>query len=145
MSRELNMVPNDNESDVLKTTAAGIVHDASQLTPLQLAYQKQKDSVFFGTFPPEIRNKIYAQLLAADEVIAVEIDEQYAAEDHDIGYQGPYIGPNREAALDATIARTCRLSVYETYPILCGRNIFAFSGWRQMHYFETIGTPSDLV
>jgi len=43
------MVPNDNESDVLKTTAAGIVHDASQLTPLQLAYQKQKDSVFFGT------------------------------------------------------------------------------------------------
>lgn len=145
MSRELNMVPKDNESDVLKTTAAEIVHDSSQLTPLQLAYQKQKNSVFFGKFPPEVRNKIYAQLLVADEVIAVGIDEQYAAEEHDIGYQGPYEDFNRETVLHGTIARTCRLSVYESYPILYGGNVFLFSDRGQMYWFEIMGMTSDLV
>ena len=134
----------DHESDVLKMTPASIVDDVLPFTQLQIAYEKQKDSVFFGKFPPEIRNRIYTYLLVVEREIKVDIDNEYAPEKQEkIGYAGPYIG--NDAELDATFSRTCRLTVYETYPILYGENVFAFSDWGQTRCFEVTGKPSHVV
>ncbi len=60
-----------------------------------------------------------------------------------IGYQGPFVSDNPRALLDAAIARTCRLRIYETYPILYGQNVFSFYDWGHMYYFERAGTSND--
>lgn len=137
-----------------------ITDDTSQLTALQLAYRNQKDSVFFGKLPPEIRNRIYAHLLVVNDAIVVEINTWIIAPEKiswglgcipyqhfhaSIGYQGPFIGDNREPLLDAVMARTCRLSVYEAYPILYEQNIFSFHDSEDMHCFERAGTFADLT
>jgi len=79
MPRELNIAPKDFGNDVPSTSTTIPTQDTPQLTQLQLAYRKQRDSVFFGKFPPEIRNRIYVHLLVVDDVIAVEINKWYAA------------------------------------------------------------------
>jgi len=99
-------------------------------------------------------------LLVVDNVIAVEINKWYAAKNWlswalcrtgyqgpyvGIAYQGPFVGDNPGALLDAAIARTCRLSIYETYPIIYGQNVFSFYDWGHMYYFERAGTSNDSV
>lgn len=92
-------------------------------TWLKTAYEKQKDSVFFGKFSPEVRDKIYGYLLITTEPI-----EYYTT-------------------VDVGIMSTCRACTSETYPILYGRNIYTFN---QAHYvddrvFVKLGGKSPLV
>lgn len=94
------------------------MHCHIALTPLQIAYQKQKDSVFFGKLPAEIRIQIYEHLLLTPEPVApflpraTVIDRK--TKDTSIEYE-------KSSKLDATIARTCRAAFYEAHPILYGR------------------------
>lgn len=160
MSRELKIAPKEFGKNTPSTTMTSTNHGTSQLTALQLAYRNQKDSVFFGKLPPEICNRIYAHLLVLNDAIVVEINTWIIAPDWmswglgcipnqhchvSVGYQGPFVGDNREPLLDAAMARTCRLSVYEAYPILYGQNVFSFHDSGDMHKFERAGTLVDLT
>ena len=104
---------------------------------LQSAYHKQRESMFFNKLPSEIRVEIYAYLLIAHGVISPNnqpIDvwhNRYSLEDHVVNEQAP--------GLHATIARTCRASLYEAYPILYGQNVFSFYTSYHIHCFEQTG------
>lgn len=103
------------------------------MTPLQKAYQNQKDSVFFGKFPAEIRNKIYMHLLVCD----VTIDTRQILHEKSSYYEG--IDEKDNVAVkrpDGAIARACRATVYEAYPILYGRNTFLFLLARDIEAFQ---------
>lgn len=86
-------------------------------SPFQRAYSIQKQSTFFGKFPAEIRNRIYDFLLVADEIVNPG-HQRVSTNNYGCG--------KVPAGLDATIARTCRAALLESYPILYGRNVFAF-------------------
>lgn len=83
---------------------------------LRQACNMQTNSLFFGKLPPEVRNEIYGYLLFEDDEIVSGVRRERWEEPLD-----------EEIPLDpqivcTAIARTCRLSLYETYPILYGRN-----------------------
>jgi hypothetical protein len=111
-------------------------------TPLQIAYENQKDSNFFDRIPAEIRNKIYGCLLIAHEIITPKHRSHGLvvglADQHEI-FGDFSIGDKLAAGLHGAVARACRACVYETYPILYGQNIFSFGRQREFDYFMVGG------
>lgn len=111
------------------------------ITPVQIAYENQKDSNLFARIPAEIRNKIYGYLLIAHEIITP--DHRFfgfAAAMVRCGRLGDYgIGCTLAAGVHGAVVRTCRACVYETYPILYGQNIFSFGRQREFDHFMVGG------
>ena len=111
--------------------------DQETITPLQLAYENQKDSEFFTRFPAEIRNKIYGCLLIAEEIITPDHRLVGGAKEDRRCRFGDYgIGPELAAGPQGAVVRTCRACVYETYPILYGHNEFSFGRGQEFDDFK---------
>lgn len=94
--------------------------DPLLIAPLPLAYQKQKNTLFFGRCPPEIRNAIYERLFLAVDPLR----------------PATYPAPHLPEHFDASIARTCRVALWESYAILYGRNTFHFASGPEIWLFE---------
>jgi len=107
-------------------------------TPLQIAYENQKNSSFFARIPAAIRNKIYGCLLIAHEMITPKHRSHGLVvglvDQHEI-FGDVSIGDKLAAGLHGAVARACRACVYETYPDLYGQNIFSFGRQREFDYF----------
>lgn len=106
------------------------------LTPLQLAYRRQKDSAFFARLPAEIRHKVYECLLVAHEIITPDHRLLEAMEDRRRRFGDYGVGMKLAAGLHGKIVRTCRACVYETYPILYGQNEFSFGRVEEFNDFK---------
>lgn len=106
-------------------------------TALTMAYQAQKKSWFFNKIPGEIRHKIYEHLLIASGDVLIQHDPERANKHH----HGSCTQHRSEVAQGphAAIVQTCRLTVYETYPILYGRNIFCFHRRQDIDQFQFSG------
>lgn len=113
------------------------VQVASSQTPLSIkvlhqAYDRQKDSILFGKFPAEIRNKIYESLLIANG----SINPDHWDSKQDYNSQG--LGQD----FDTTITRCCVATLLEASPILYGRNEFVFGLPEEIAEFKCPGKPS---
>ena len=108
------------------------------LMQLQQAYQMQKGSIFFNEFPAEIRNKVYAYLLRAQGLVALDhqVNANIELEEEDLEV---FVDTKHPVRLCAAIIRTCRACAYETYPILYGQNVFAFYDSLEIENFDSLG------
>ena len=96
--------------------------------PLQIAYSNQKHSILFGKFPAEIRNRIYEVLLLTDQLADDRSQDPT-----------PYFWVLK--VIEGAIVRTCRAVLFETYPVLYGRNTFFFSEAFQIEKFQSCHLP----
>lgn len=131
MPSALNLGAQDHGEEIPVPTTPANDDDLGELTALQLAYHKQKSSLFFGRLPSEIRNMVYRHLCIARE----DIDAEYEFQKKDFTYR--YAFPQWE--VDASFARSCRAGLYETYPILYGENNFVFYKAFQVNSFGMKG------
>ncbi|KAL8816523.1 MAG: hypothetical protein Q9191_008316, partial [Dirinaria sp. TL-2023a] len=133
---------NEGKKYVPRLFPREIISDATgtPLLPVQRAYLIQKDSMFFSKLPLELRLEIYQYLLLAPEVInpdqrqlALKISKS----------QTHWLITSDYDELDVALVRTCRASVYETYPILYGQNVFSFARPQEMHRFQFQGLDPE--
>lgn len=91
---------------------------------LTKAYHRQRKSPFYNKLPAEIRNQIYEYLLLTDQTIDVTIRAFSLKKTFKLG-ENPLHDP--PPGIHSAICHTCRGALYETYPIIYGRNMFSFA------------------